>query len=77
MIDRAVSCYFVTLCFLLASLVKKFAHNSFEYSQVNLPRGSAYVEFKARADAEKAQLFMDGVCIFSDMKYYVFTHKIG
>ncbi|KAK9274598.1 hypothetical protein L1049_021847 [Liquidambar formosana] len=28
---------------------------------VNLPRGFGYVEFKTRADAEKAQLFMDGV----------------
>ncbi|KAL2937778.1 Serine/arginine-rich splicing factor SR45 [Bienertia sinuspersici] len=28
---------------------------------VNLPKGYAYVEFKTRADAEKAQLFMDGV----------------
>ncbi|KAF3493362.1 hypothetical protein DY000_02054961 [Brassica cretica] len=27
---------------------------------VNLPKGYAYVEFKARADAEKALLFMDG-----------------
>ncbi|VVA95824.1 unnamed protein product [Arabis nemorensis] len=30
---------------------------------VNLPRGYAYVEFKARADAEKAQLYMDGAQI--------------
>lgn len=29
--------------------------------QVNLPRGSGYVRFKTRADAEKAQLYMDGV----------------
>lgn len=29
--------------------------------QVNLPKGYGYVEFKARVDAEKAQLFMDGV----------------
>ncbi|KAK6133081.1 hypothetical protein DH2020_033120 [Rehmannia glutinosa] len=27
---------------------------------VNLPKGFAYVEFKGRADAEKAQLYMDG-----------------
>ncbi|KAL0300995.1 UNVERIFIED_CONTAM: Serine/arginine-rich splicing factor [Sesamum radiatum] len=27
---------------------------------VNLPKGFAYVEFKNRADAEKAQLYMDG-----------------
>lgn len=33
----------------------------FAYYQVNLPKGSGYVEFKARADAEKAQLHMDGV----------------
>jgi len=30
---------------------------------VNLPRGYGYVEFKKRADAEKALLYMDGVCI--------------
>lgn len=29
--------------------------------QVNLPKGSGYVEFKMRADAEKAQAYMDGV----------------
>lgn len=29
--------------------------------QVNLPKGYGYVEFKTRADAEKAQLHMDGV----------------
>lgn len=29
--------------------------------QVNLPKGFAYVEFKTRVDAEKAQLYMDGV----------------
>lgn len=29
--------------------------------QVNLPKGFAYVEFKTRIDAEKAQLHMDGV----------------
>jgi RNA recognition motif-containing protein len=29
--------------------------------QVNLPKGYGYVEFKARVDAEKAQLYMDGV----------------
>uniref|UniRef100_A0A452XK68 RRM domain-containing protein n=2 Tax=Aegilops tauschii subsp. strangulata TaxID=200361 RepID=A0A452XK68_AEGTS len=28
---------------------------------VNLPRGYGYVEFKMRADAEKALLYMDGV----------------
>ncbi|AEE36204.2 unnamed protein product [Arabidopsis thaliana] len=29
----------------------------------NLSRGDAYVEFKAKiADAEKPQLYMDGVC---------------
>ncbi|KAG6407342.1 hypothetical protein SASPL_130331 [Salvia splendens] len=30
---------------------------------VNLPKGFAYVEFKIRADAEKAQLYMDGAQI--------------
>ncbi|KAL2245131.1 UNVERIFIED_CONTAM: Serine/arginine-rich splicing factor SR45 [Sesamum indicum] len=30
---------------------------------VNLPKGFAYVEFKSRADAEKAQLYMDGAQI--------------
>ncbi|RZR82990.1 hypothetical protein BHM03_00009532, partial [Ensete ventricosum] len=29
---------------------------------VNLPRGYGYVEFKKRGDAEKALLYMDGVC---------------
>ncbi|RRT72685.1 hypothetical protein B296_00000611 [Ensete ventricosum] len=29
---------------------------------VNLPRGYGYVEFKKRVDAEKALLYMDGVC---------------
>lgn len=29
--------------------------------QVNLSRGYGYVEFKTRADAEKAQAYMDGV----------------
>ncbi|KAF0924173.1 hypothetical protein E2562_008476 [Oryza meyeriana var. granulata] len=29
-------------------------------SQVNLPRGYGYVEFKKRADAEKALLYLDG-----------------
>lgn len=29
--------------------------------QVNLPKGYGYVEFKTRVDAEKAQLYMDGV----------------
>lgn len=28
---------------------------------MNLPKGYGYVEFKTRADAEKAQLYMDGV----------------
>ena len=32
--------------------------------QVNIPRGYGYVEFKTRVDAEKAQLFMDGVGFF-------------
>lgn len=36
--------------------------------QVNLPRGYGYVEFKTRADAEKALLYMDGVCINYPMK---------
>uniref|UniRef100_A0A452XK59 RRM domain-containing protein n=1 Tax=Aegilops tauschii subsp. strangulata TaxID=200361 RepID=A0A452XK59_AEGTS len=31
--------------------------------QVNLPRGYGYVEFKMRADAEKALLYMDGAQI--------------
>lgn len=31
------------------------------YMQANLPKGSGYVEFKTRADAEKAQAYMDGV----------------
>jgi RNA recognition motif-containing protein len=29
--------------------------------QVNLPKGYGYVEFKARVDAEEAQVYMDGV----------------
>lgn len=31
------------------------------YIQVNLPKGYGYVEFKTKADAEKAHLYMDGV----------------
>src|SRR5262249_39404188 len=31
--------------------------------RANLPKGSAYVEYSLRSDAEKAQIFMDGVSI--------------
>lgn len=41
--------------------------------QVNIPRGYGYVEFKMRADAEKALLYMDGVCAELDweLKYFI------
>lgn len=42
--------------FLLVNHVKPHFH-----VQVNLPKGYGYVEFKTRADAEKAQIYMDGV----------------
>lgn len=35
----------------------------FSYLKVNLPRGYGYIEFKKKADAEKALLYMNGVCI--------------
>lgn len=63
--DRAVSLYlfchhkFVCSC----ACVCKLLCLTFFGFQVNLPRGSGYVEFKTRADAEKAQLYMDGVCV--------------
>jgi RNA-binding protein with serine-rich domain 1 len=31
--------------------------------QVNLPKGFGYVEFRTRAEAEKAQEYMDGVSL--------------
>lgn len=59
--DRAVSCQFAFSLLFLALLVKIFVHNFFTHLQVNRPKRYAYVEFKARTDAEKAQLAMDGV----------------
>ena len=38
-------------------------NNDHSYLQVNISKGSGYVEFKNRTDAEKAQLYMDGVWI--------------
>lgn len=38
--------------------------------QVNLPKGSGYVEFKMRADAEKAQAYMDGVRLDYNAELY-------
>ncbi|KAF3438533.1 hypothetical protein FNV43_RR21295 [Rhamnella rubrinervis] len=40
---------------------------------VNLPRGYGYVEFKTRADAEKAQLYMDGAQIDGNVVRARFT----
>ncbi|PWA59761.1 serine-threonine/tyrosine-protein kinase catalytic domain-containing protein [Artemisia annua] len=40
---------------------------------VNLPRGSGYVEFKTRSDAEKAQLHMDGAQIDGKVVQAKFT----
>ncbi|KAK9204507.1 hypothetical protein WN943_014769 [Citrus x changshan-huyou] len=40
---------------------------------VNLPRGSGYVRFKTRADAEKAQLYMDGAQIDGNVVHATFT----
>ncbi|TXG66540.1 hypothetical protein EZV62_007815 [Acer yangbiense] len=40
---------------------------------VNLPRGSGYVQFKTRADAEKAQLYMDGAQIDGNVVRATFT----
>jgi RNA recognition motif-containing protein len=33
------------------------------FLKVNLPRGYGYIEYKKKADAEKALLYMNGVCI--------------
>ncbi|TQD89906.1 hypothetical protein C1H46_024537 [Malus baccata] len=40
---------------------------------VNLPKGFGYVEFKIRADAEKAQLYMDGAQIDGNVVRAKFT----
>ncbi|KAI5674580.1 hypothetical protein M9H77_14944 [Catharanthus roseus] len=41
--------------------------------EVNLPKGFGYVEFKNRADAEKAQLYMDGAQIDGKVVQAKFT----
>lgn len=49
------------------------AFASIVYHQVNLPKGFGYVEFKTRADAEKAQRHMDGVSITVSMSSVLFA----
>lgn len=44
------------LCFSILAEISLYA------IQVNLPRGYGYVEYKKRVDAEKALIYMDGVC---------------
>lgn len=60
--DHVVSFLFLVLILcLVLSTSYTFSNFDIFYLQVNLPKGFAYVEFKIRADAEKAQLHMDGV----------------
>lgn len=75
-IDHKVG--FGIFSFLANSFYQSFCENfngkRQKFSQVNLPKGFGYVEFKNRADAEKAQLYMDGVCVpkkWNSNEYYL------
>nr|CAD1829286.1 unnamed protein product [Ananas comosus var. bracteatus] len=54
-------------------LADNFAHLYLPNILVNLPRGYGYVEFKKRADAEKALLYMDGGQIDGNVVRVKFT----
>jgi hypothetical protein len=42
------------------------------FFKVNLPRGYGYIEYKKKADVEKALLYMNGVCIYLYVQISVF-----
>ena len=62
--DRAVSSFIDVISWSWGHLARYRDLKLVSCLQVNIPRGYGYVEFKTRVDAEKAQLFMDGVGFF-------------